>query len=160
MNDCLQEVGRTGRFLAIVGLALGAAVLAALNIVLVIVAADQKARAEIPGPLMGCALMFGFLSFASAWMLARLLQRSRSANQITMMPVWFIQLFGVFLGAGVVFTALVFDEIFFVVEGLGLALSMIFLPKLLPRSRRTTAPANDYPTADGALEEARSRRCD
>jgi hypothetical protein len=119
---------------AIVGLALAAAVLAALNILLVIVAANQQARAEIPGPLMGCALMFGFLSFASAWMLARLLRRSRSANQITMMPVWFIQLFGVLFGAGIVFMALAWDQPLFALEGLGLALSMIFLPKLLPRN--------------------------
>src|SRR5205807_5989695 len=131
MTDYLQEVGRTGRLLAVLGLALAAAVLAALNVVLVIVAAQQQARAEIPGPLIGCALMFGFLSFASAWMLARLLRRARSSNQITMMPVWFIQLFGVFIGALIVFTALVSDLTLFVLEGLGFALSLVFLPRLL-----------------------------
>ena len=69
MADYLGEVGRSGRGLAIFGLGLASVVLAALNLLVVIVAIDPKARAEIRGPLIASGLLFGCLALVCLWML-------------------------------------------------------------------------------------------
>src|SRR5258708_3976173 len=130
MTDYLSKVDRTGRIVIIVCLGLTTLIWAALSFLVVILLMDEKLRAT-PGPLVGCGLLFGFMTWASGWMFLRLLRRTRSANQITMMPVWFIQVFGLFFAAGIVFAAVVGVQSVFVIEGLVVALSMIFLPRLM-----------------------------
>jgi hypothetical protein len=58
-----------------------------------------------------------------------------------MMPVWFIQIFGLLFAAGIGFAALVGGRKLFLVEGLLVALNMVFLPRLL-RRKLSEEPAN------------------
>ena len=149
MSDYLREVGRTARILAIVGLSLAIAVLAVLNLLLVVAVMGGGVPARMLGPLVGSALLFGFLIFASTWMLLQLLQGSRSRNQTTMMPVWFVQMFGILLGAGSVFAAVAGQQPLFVIEGLAVSLTMIFLPRRLRRSRRSGDSNGAHENAEG-----------
>lgn len=141
MTDYLGEIGRTGRVLAIVGLGLASTVLAALNLLVVILLADEQARAEIPEPLIASGVTLGLLSFTSFWMLLRLLRRRRSPNRVTMMPVAFIQLGGLLFGAGIIFAAAAGGQTLFLIEGAAIALNMILLPRLLRSHGPTQASA-------------------
>ena len=57
------------------------------------------------------------------------------------MPVWSIQIFGLLFAAGIGFAALVGGRKLFLVEGLLVALNMVFLPRLL-RRKLSEEPAN------------------
>ncbi|HWE39497.1 MAG TPA: hypothetical protein VG406_23300, partial [Isosphaeraceae bacterium] len=135
MRDYLVDVGKTGRILAIALLSLATAILAAGDLLIVVTAADRKAWAEIPGPLIGSGLIFGVLTISSAWMLLRLLRGRRSSSTITMMPVRFIQGLGILYSAAILFVALKGPGWIFAGEGVGFALSATFLPWLLRRRR-------------------------
>jgi hypothetical protein len=82
VTEYLREIGNTGRRLAIWGLGLTAAASAAVNLAEVVAPMDPRARAEIPGTLFATGLVFGCLTFASVWMLLRLLRKGRSSNQV------------------------------------------------------------------------------
>lgn len=133
MTDYLREIGNTGRRLAICGLGLTAATSAAVNLAVVIQSIDPRAQAEVPGPLIGTGLIFGGLMLASVWMLLRMLRKGQSSNTITMMPVWFIQVFGLLFAAGIAFAAWKGGHKPFMAEAFLVALNMLFLPRLLRR---------------------------
>ncbi len=50
-----------------------------------------------------------------------------------MMPVWFIQIFGLLFAAGIGFAALKGGHMPFLIETFLVALNMLFLPRLLRR---------------------------
>jgi hypothetical protein len=133
VTEYLHEIGKTGRRLAICGLGLTAAVSAAINIAVIVVPMDPRARAEIPGTLLATGLVFGCITFASVWMLLRLLRKGRASNKVTMMPVWFIQVFGLLFAAAIGFAAIEGGHKPYLVEAFLVALNMLFLPRLLRR---------------------------
>ena len=139
MTDCLVEIGKTGRSLAIIGMGVTSAILAAMNLLVVVTLIDGRALAEIRGPLIGSGLIFGLLALASVWMLLRLLRGKRSSNKVTMMPALFIQVFGVLFGTGIVIAAVIGGEMIFLGEGVGIAMNMIFVPWLLRRRSQPEA---------------------
>src|SRR5262245_18909361 len=134
MPEYLKEVGRTARLLSIVGLSLTTVILGLLTFLIVYDLASGRVPGRDRGLLTAAGLLFGLLLFASGWMLLRLLRRTRSANGVTMMPAWFIQAFGVLLGGGVLFAAIVGRQWLFTVQGAGVIVSMIFVPRLLQQS--------------------------
>jgi len=136
MPDYLKEVGRTARLLSVVGLSLTTFILGLSTFLIVYDLASGRVPARDRGLLTAAGLLFGLLLFASGWMLLRLLRRTRSANGVTMMPAWFIQAFGVLLGGLVLLAAIVGRQWLFTVQGAGVIVSMIFVPRLLQQGAR------------------------
>jgi hypothetical protein len=81
--------------------------------------------------LFGSLAIFGFFAWASVWMLIRVLRDARAANARTTMPEWFIQVFGAFMLVGVVISALTAKQPLLLVEGLGVAVAMLGIRRLL-----------------------------
>jgi hypothetical protein len=133
MTNYLGEVSPAFRWLAIIALSLASLVLAALNIFVILCFTFQDARDKILGPLIGSALVFGFLTVVSVWMLLRLISGKRSSNNRTLMPVWFIQAFGIIFAIGIIFAAFIAREFLFAIEGLSVALIMILIKRFLPK---------------------------
>jgi membrane protein insertase Oxa1/YidC/SpoIIIJ len=133
MTNYLGEVSPSFRWLAIIALGLASLVLAALNIIVILCFTFQDARDKIMGPLIGSGLIFGFLTVASVWMLMRLISGKRSSDNRTMMPVWFIQAFGIFFAIGIILASFITREFLFAFEGLSVALIMILIKRFLPK---------------------------
>jgi len=105
----------------------------------VIVAIDQAP----PGPVIGTIGLFGFLTFASGWISIRLLRKQRAANGRTVMPVWFIQLFGIVFLIAFIITAIVLRQIWLLGGGIGIALTMIGIRSLLRQPISSQTKANN-----------------
>src|SRR5580704_11157652 len=107
MADYLGEVGKLGRVLAIIGLTVstllfGPAFLCVVGMLILNMPADaEKART-----MFGQAVVAGVFGGASLWMLVRLLARTRARNRVTIMPIWFIEFFGVPFLSGIVVVAI------------------------------------------------------
>jgi hypothetical protein len=131
--DYLGKIGRTGRRIALGGLIITAAVSATVNLLVVILLIDPRARGDILGPLIASGLVFGGMTLVSFWMLLSLLRRGRSSNKVTMMPTLFIQGFGLLFTIGIGFAAVKGGQKLFLAEACLIALNMLFLPRLLRR---------------------------
>jgi len=87
---------------------------------------------DVPaGPLYSCMAIFGVLTVVCGWMLIRLLRRHRASNGRTVMPEWFIQLFGVVFFVGICVTAIFKGQWWLFSEALGVAFAMIGVRTLL-----------------------------
>jgi hypothetical protein len=125
MPDYMREVGGFVRVLSIVTLFLGTLICGTLLLLVVGILLSGTFRFAGGVPVWPSALLFGFLTFASGWMLVRILTRARSANGVTMMPTWFIQLFGVAFAVGIIFVAIARKEPFILLELFGVVPAMI-----------------------------------
>ena len=83
------------------------------------------------GPLIGCILIFGSLTFATCWMAIRLIRNVRAKNGLTVMPEMFIQVFGAMFLIGIVTTAIINKNIWLVGESVGIAIGMITIRSLI-----------------------------
>jgi hypothetical protein len=133
MPDYFREVGGAARVLAIVGLSLTTLIMGTALLLAIAMLLCGVFQCGDGVPVWPSAALFAFMTFASGWMLLGLLRRTRSANGVTMMPVWFIQLLGVLFGAGVVFLAIEKEEPWILLGLFGIVGTMVFLPRLLPR---------------------------
>ena len=70
--------------------------------------------------------IIGLLTFFCAHIAWRLWRGSLSANGVTFMPTWFIQMFGVFFLVGIAFVAYHYPSYPLLGEGISVALAMIF----------------------------------
>jgi ABC-type transport system involved in multi-copper enzyme maturation permease subunit len=150
MIDFTQEVSRPTRILAIIGLSLCSLALVAVNLMIAIfLMLPGPANKKDPTPtgaIWGSILIIGVLTVASFWMLIRLLKGTKSANKVTMMPTWFITIFGFLFGCGLILVAVMGDGIPMAIEGIGISAAMIFIGR---RVRKTQAEQNlDTPTIE------------
>jgi hypothetical protein len=95
------------------------------------------------GAVLALALLglFAFLSGVVAW---RLWRGTVSANGITLLPTWFIQVFGVLWLGGAAFVAYHKHTYWTLIEGVPFALAMIFFGRHVVR-RKSTPPAEPLP---------------
>lgn len=129
-QDYVSQVGEPARLVSM--LAMTAATLVCCSIFLLVVAFAIVAFDTAPrGPLIGCIFLFGVLSLASGWLAIRLIRRERSANGRTMMPEWFIQVFGAVFALGICTSALFSGRWWLFGEGLGVALTMLGVRRIL-----------------------------
>lgn len=70
--------------------------------------------------------IIGLLTFFCAHISWTLWRRSLSSNGITMMPTWFIQMFGVFFLVGIAFVAYHNPSYPLLAEGVSFAFAMVF----------------------------------
>src|SRR5262245_10254569 len=103
--DYLADVGGAARIFAIVGLAVAFLVLGGIDSILVTLFIHGRVRPKDQRSLWSCVGLVGVLWLVSGWLLLRLVARRRSANGITLMPTWFIQLFGVVFAVALIFTS-------------------------------------------------------
>ena len=127
MTDYLQPVGRAWRIISIVGCTLTSIVFLSLSL---LAWTDMIRRHSLDyegGPLWMGAVFAGVIGAAAAFIAWRLVRRNTAANGVTVMPVWFIQLFGFLLLAGLCFVAYFQGTALFLVEGVAVCLAMIFV---------------------------------
>ena len=68
-----------------------------------------------------------------AW---RLICRHTAANGITVLPTWFIQLFGVLLLIGLCFASYLNGNVLFLVEGISLCMAMILVSRHIANKQK------------------------
>jgi hypothetical protein len=101
--DYLEQVGKPGRTLAIVCLAVSsllfgtASLFNVVKIACALIAKEDEAKQWIGATALGC-----LLAGISIWMLIRLVRGTRARNGITTMPIWFLEVLGAMLLAGCV----------------------------------------------------------
>jgi hypothetical protein len=83
----------------------------------------------------GSLVIFTLISSSSAWMLARVLLNIRAHNGSTTMPVWFIQVFGLILFAGICVVAVKERHPLLFAECAGVAFAMLGIRRLLKAGR-------------------------
>jgi hypothetical protein len=84
--------------------------------------------------LVAIIALFGAFLVFCGWMLVRLIKGVPSSNGVTILPVWFISGFGAMFIAGAVFAAW-HGAILTLLETLSIGLAMVFVGRLLRRSR-------------------------
>lgn len=124
------EVRRPTRWLAI-GLLMAASLVSCTCLAACVGVALLRIKGVPVGALWGSLAVFAVLSGASVWMLIRMLRGVRAQNGRTVMPLWFIQGFGVLVICGVVFAAVKERNLLLLVEGLGVALAMLGIRRML-----------------------------
>ena len=152
MPDYLRQVSNPARMLAVICLMLstlffGAAFLGLLAMTIQrIPAGAEKVRESIGQLLVGAVF-----ATVSLWMLVRVLRRTRAPNGVTIMPIWFIELFGVLLFGGNVVFAIMERSPGLVLEALSVAGAMIFVRrKVRAKLQQDDEPElSDSPSDDG-----------
>lgn len=130
------DVGRPLRWLTIVALALVTlfmAACAACNIIMLWIGGEL--HHPLKWVLWGTAFSI-VVSLVCGWMLIRLVRGVRAGNGKTVMPVWFIQSFGVLLFLFLLLVAITDQRPWRFVEAVSVATAMISIRWLL----RTTGP--------------------
>lgn len=123
-QDYSVPVSIAEKWMAIVVLLVGTFVSAACFLLAVGVAIVGIADAPV-GPLLGCIAILGSLTGICSCVLIRLLRRQRAANGRTVMPEWFIQVFGLAFLIGICVIAIVDGVPWLWGETVGVAFAMI-----------------------------------
>ncbi len=136
MADYLQPVVRAWRITSIVGCTLTALICLLLSLMLWTDMIRRHSFEYEGKPLWMGAAVVGGVGVAAAFIAWRLLRRRAAANGVTVMPTWFIQLFGLLLLVGLCFVAYHRGSVLFMFEGVFICLAMIFVGRLIARRRR------------------------
>ena len=111
---------------------------ACLSVAIAVAILWLPGKADAPvGPLFGCVLIFGFLTFATSWMAIGLIRHERSKNGRTIMSETFIQLFGCLFLCGILATAIMNRNMWLIGESIGIATAMIGIRSLIRREQKT-----------------------
>ena len=78
-------------------------------------------------------VLFALLTPAAVWMTIRLWSPLSSTTRVTLMPLWFIELYGVFFAAGIVLVAFTSSHPWYALNGLGIAITMILIRRVVRR---------------------------
>ena len=124
------EVRRPTKWIAI-ALLMVAAFLSSTCLAVCVGIAIIRPRGLPMSALFGSLTIFALFSWASVWMLVRVLRDSRAANARTTMPEWFIQVFGALLLVGIIISAFAARRPLLLAEGLGVAVAMLGIRRLL-----------------------------
>ncbi len=139
MADYLQPVGRAWRIASIVGCTATSLICLLLSLLLW---TDMFRRHSIDyegKPLWIGAVIVGLIGLAAGFIAWRLVCGHAAANGVTVMPTWFIQLFGVFFLVGSCFVAYYQRTGLFMVEGVLVCLAMIFVGRRIAKRRKPGA---------------------
>src|SRR5437016_2674852 len=127
MTDYLQPVGRAWRIASIVGCTLTSIICVLLSLLLWTDMIRRHSLRYEGKPLWVGAAIVGFIGIAAAFIAWRLIRRHAAANGVTVMPTWFIQLFGVFVLGGLCFVAYHQGSLLFMTEGVFICSAMILV---------------------------------
>jgi hypothetical protein len=149
MTDYLRPVGPAWRRLALIVCVPASLVCGTLTLLLVL-DMIHRGSPEIQGkPLWVAACVLGVLALSSRWIVVRL-WRGTIANGVTLMPVWFIEVFGALLLMACIWLLISGRWAFGLSAALGVAVSMLLIRRQVRRRRHEMeAPAEDPPTDPG-----------
>ncbi len=136
MADYLQPVSRAWRITSIVGCTLTSVICLLLSVMLWTDMIRRHSFDYEGKPLWMGAAVVGVIGLASAFIAWRLVRRQAAANGVTVIPIWFIQVFGVLLLSGFCFVAYHRDSVVFMFEGISICLAMIFVGRHIARRQR------------------------
>lgn len=139
MADYLQPVGRAWRITSIVGCTLTSIICLLLSLMLWTDMIRRHSFDYEGKPLWMGGAVVGVIGIAAGFIAWRLVRRQAAANGVTVMPTWFIQLFGVLLLSGLCFVAYHQDSTLFLFEGVFICLAMIFVGRRIARRQRQSA---------------------
>src|SRR3954469_7705473 len=132
MTDYLKDIGRAGRIVTIALLGLTATALDAMIALIVVAMLRAKPEAGAIAVFGATILFLGTFASAAVWMILRLLREDGSSEGVTIIPVRFIQGFGLLMLAGAVASAVMgIARTRFAVGGVVLAVNMILLSGLI-----------------------------
>lgn len=126
MTDYLQPVGDGFRRFAAVACLVVAIICATLSLLAFADMAHRQRLDHEGKPLWAGAAFCGLLAIASGWICARL-WTGRRANRVTVMPIWFIEVFGALLLAATLWVAREHGILWGGTTGIGVCLSMLFI---------------------------------
>ena len=81
-------------------------------------------------------VVIAVLGAAAAFIAWRLVRQHLAANGVTVMPTWFIQLFGILFLVGLCFVSYYRGSVLFMAEGVVVCLAMIFVGRHIAKRRR------------------------
>jgi hypothetical protein len=145
--DYLKPAGRLAKVLSFIGCLAATAVCWFFVAVAVVglrrsgtSVADQKTAWFI-------IVFFGLLGSATALTGYRLARGTVAQNQVTTMPILFIQAFGAFILVGMAFVGFTDGKWMTALEGSSLALAMIFIGRKIAKRRQSRLNEATEPTA-------------
>jgi hypothetical protein len=103
-----------------------AIVCTAVLVLFIVILFDDPREAPTLG-IAAAMLVVGFLGFSSGWLFIRLARGKRWKNQPTLMPAWFLKMFGLFFAALVVIAGLVDRRPLVVLDGIAIGSFLLFL---------------------------------
>jgi hypothetical protein len=136
MRDYLQPVGKALRIMSIIGCSLTSIICLLLSLKLW----NDMIRRHIftydGKPLWIGAAIIGALGIAAGFIAWRLVRRQAAANGVTVLPTWFIQLFGIFFLIGLCFVAYDRHSVLPVFEGVFICFAMIFVGRHIAKKQK------------------------
>lgn len=136
MADYLQPVGSAWRIASIVGCTLTSIICLLLSVLLWTDMIRRHSLNYEGKPLWMGGAVVGVIGVAAAFIAWRLVRRHAAANGITVMPTWFIQLFGVLLLFGLCIVAYHRGTALFMVEGVVVCLAMLFVGRHIAKRQK------------------------
>ena len=136
MADYLQPVSRAWRITSIVGCTITSIICLLLSLLLWTDMIRRHSFHYQGKPLWIAAAVVAVIGLSAAFIAWRLVRRHAAANGVTVMPIWFIQLFGVLLLVGLCFVAYHRGNVLFMVEGVSLCLAMILVGRHIGKRQR------------------------
>ena len=136
MPDYLKPVGKLVTRLSVIGCAVAGMIFLLLFAVLLASMLSRGSFTYEGKPLWMSLPITAGLGAAALWIAWRLHTNAVAPNSITVMPVWFVRVFGVLFLAGMVLAALASGRKYLLIEGIPVALAMIFLDRLIARRRK------------------------
>lgn len=127
-HDYIADVSVPEKWCAAV--ALFVATLVSATCLLLVVASAIIGMVDALRAFVGC-LIFGLFTIICGWILVRMLRRQRASNGRTVIPEWFIQLFGTLFLICISTTAILSGRMWLFGEALGVAFAMIGVRSLL-----------------------------
>ncbi|MFM7739287.1 MAG: hypothetical protein ACKO9H_07785, partial [Planctomycetota bacterium] len=138
----ISEAPLASKHLSMVAMAVSTLVCCAcflLSVAIVIIGIDKA----LIGPLIGCLGIFGTLALACGWISIRLIRKHHAANGRSVIPEWFIQVFGFVFLIGICLTALMNGRMWLFGEAAGVALAMIGVRRLFNQGHADYGAANN-----------------
>jgi len=133
MVDYLSPVGRCWRTAGLVALLLAAFLFAFVTVILAVGMASRGSITYEGKPLWAGLILVAAMAITSGWLAVRLWNDTVSETGMTLMPPWFIQLFGIVLGVGILIVAVLKREPVLVLEMAGILIAMITINGRLKR---------------------------
>ncbi len=135
MPDYLKPVTRTWKLAAILACVLASVVCLLLSLVLWTEMIQKQVFSYEGKPLWIGGVVLSVLGLASGFCGWRLACRRASANGVTLLPTWFIQMFGMLFLIGQLVVVYAMGPAFLSIEGILVCLAMIFIGRRIARTQ-------------------------
>jgi hypothetical protein len=136
MRDYLQPAGKLARIICFIASVISAALCAFASVVLWTGMIRERSFTFNGKPLWIGALIIAAVGAAAAFIAVRLVRGEIAPNGVTTMPVWFIQVFGIFLLIGVAFVAYDKRSALYAIEGFFVCVAMILVGRNAARRNK------------------------